>query len=169
MASPKAVASGVNELAQAFINTKLPESKTDIDAMLNTWHRHLADVEDIHLHAAVAEWIETERWFPTIADLRSNALARQFGLPGENEAWALAVTMVNSRDAAVYTNTHIAVRSAVRDAGGPKAFSECSDMGKLRQSFLGAYRARVRDVYKNPKSAMLAINEHSHTAREVQW
>lgn len=138
----------LTNLAYAYPNTKLPSDNAGIAGVGRVWVEALHGIGEEYIHAAVNEWIQNEPWFPSPSGIRHMAIRRQLGLLEENAAWTTAVKMVESRDAKVYQVTDGIVKATVRDVGGPKAFTEGTDMGRLRESFLRAYRQRITDVFK---------------------
>ena len=55
---------------------------------VKAWHRMLEDIDINVLNAALQKWVATEKWPPTVAEMRTACIEATEGkLPGWGEAW----------------------------------------------------------------------------------
>lgn len=71
-------------LQEAYPRENILQSQSAIEL----WFRQLSDIPYEAMMLAVNKWIETNRWSPTIADLREQSAAIMLGeIPDWSEAW----------------------------------------------------------------------------------
>lgn len=104
------------------------------------YERLLADLDHASVQRAVVEHIATNRWFPTIAELRERVAEQAIGAPTASEAIALlqqaAVTGHGTRD------FHPLIREAFAAVGGMWELTHTTAPGRWRQDFREQYETR---------------------------
>lgn len=138
------------DLSYAYPNAKLPTEPGSQEGFARVWHGALGELDEQHVQAAVKQWIKTEQWFPTPAQIRQAAIRLQTGLPAPGVAWEQAQRAASSRDRSVYDSIHTVALMALRDIGGPAAITNATDLGRVRESYLKSYAERVGSVYVAP-------------------
>lgn len=110
---------------------------------LTLYVQHLADIPDGMLADIGREWIRTERFFPTIAELRALAAERALSLPTDEQALAQVTARIAwGRDAmdADPPDVHPLAVAAVRAVGGYPAFRASEKPEVITGQFLRFYR-----------------------------
>lgn len=104
-------------------------------SLVNVFRVTLADMDDELLKAATVQHIATNKWFPSIADLRAGAvslISRTADTPDPHTAWG----QVKSG-----RSLHPLAQQAIDSLGGMKAFglSHVDDESSWRAQFIRAY------------------------------
>lgn len=79
-----------------IIKAAYPKDKLfalDGDAMKDVWYRLLSDLDGNVVKAAAIKWVSTEKWPPSIADIRSLCVDIKEGV--DPDAWSKAWEQVN--------------------------------------------------------------------------
>jgi len=137
------------ETAQVFgvLASAYPNFKID-DRMVEVWHELLSDLDGNLVKSAVKVWAMTEKWPPTIADIRLTAAEKSGSLPpSAEEAWAevMGVIRIYGSNQRRPEWSHPAIEQAVNSIGYRQiCVSEKPDV--VRAHFTKAYEGyRVRN------------------------
>lgn len=76
-------------LVSAYTESRMPSMN---EQTINAWHYLLSDIDGRIAQAAVARWITTERFPPTIADIRSSCI--QVNAESADQAWGKVLEAV---------------------------------------------------------------------------
>lgn len=113
-------------------------SDEQIDIYINAIH----DVSD-SLEDAVNSIISTERFFPSVATIRSVAL-RDANRLGAEDAWGVVIALIQSRGRLAKTKgLSPEIRAALDAVGGYQALCATEKIDAARYSFTKAYNAHI--------------------------
>lgn len=111
---------------------------------IKLWYESLKDLDYTNLMIALHKWVETERWSPTIADLRRLAFeVRNPDIPTWDEAWETVLQAVRTYG---YNRRVEAMDSF--DEITRKAVSRIGFIQICRSEEIGIERAAFRDIYR---------------------
>lgn len=145
MASEKIVGDVVDLLFTAPLANKPKPmaNQTEIEVIRNTvriFALTFSDIDDALLKAAVVNHIATEKWFPSVADIRTQAASivnRADDTPDAFTAWQQIKTALRGGQA-----PHPMAQKAIDTLGGLREFgqSDLSDEPSWRARFIQAYQ-----------------------------
>lgn len=117
---------------------------------LAVYVEHLSDIPDDLLADIGREWIRTERFFPSIAELRNAAAERALLLPSDEQALAQVMARVAYRGGPEDApDVHPLAVAAVRGVGGFSALRSSEKPEVVVSQFLRFYREARADALRN--------------------
>lgn len=198
MASQETVTEVVSMLFRSPLANKpkpLP-GETEAAMIKNTiriFHMALQDIDDDLLQAATIQHLTTEKWFPSIADLRGAAVGlmqRADDVPDAYTAWGQVKRAAQSGNYRIVAYTddngelayrerggvevHPLTQKAINALGGIKEFAMASldDEGQWRARFIMAYegyqRRAVDDIMTLPQIAAYVERRKELNGNSVQ-
>lgn len=159
MSTPSEIADAISEL------TLLPSQRPVTHETIRLYCRALADLDADDLRDAVDRLVATEKWFPTVADIRASCAERSCKAPAAADAWAEVMRAVGTVGRyRVPQWSHVAVERAVEGLGGWQAICDSEDNMADRAHFLRLYaETRSNEVTKTNLRAI----ESAHVERRA--
>ena len=140
------------------------------DATVEIYVENLSDLPDGPLADAVRLLARTNKWLPSIAELREQTV--RLAAPGSfpptpEQAWNEVLDLaVGPRDKEL-VYSHTLIKQAVRQLGGLYRVREATDSTTIRRRFLETYnpifKERINAVLNLPYEQGLALNETNPT------
>ncbi len=148
----------INELL-AELSVAYPKYFQDLGSRarltMRLYASHLSDIPIDVLAVAVDELIGTEKWMPSIAEIRERCAERMLALPTESEALRQIELRMSSGHEA--PPLHPLVDQALRDVGGYSAF-RYTDGAIIRGQFGRLYREERARVVRQLQAGSMALD-----------
>lgn len=137
-----------NAIRTAYSNDKFLPNKEAIEL----WYQFFKDLPYEAVYTALMKWIATEKWIPSIAELRKNAFTVVNGeLPTADDAWGKVLTAV--RDHGIYDQKGAMdslddiTRNVVRKIGF-RNICLSENIGIERSNFLKMYEKQAENYMR---------------------
>lgn len=120
---------------------------------MQLWYKQLEDIPYKVAETALNKWVATEKWSPTIADIRTACLSVTCGdypSPGEawEEVWYAIRTYGNNRACEAVEKLTPLTAKTVRQVGGFVGLCLSDNITADRARFLDMYKANVEMARK---------------------
>ena len=133
------------------------------DYATERWVEAMRDVPAQAAYTVVERWIDTEKWFPTVAEFKERMHDAASPLPSPDEAWELVLERVRSTYPGVPApawQTHLEIKEALNDIGKIWAVrtAEGDTLERKRAQFVRAYTRR-RDAARGVSALAPGMKE----------
>lgn len=134
----------------AALRTYYPkENVLPNDKAMDLWFKELCDIPQQVADASLRKWVATNKWSPTIADIRETAISIQFGdVLDWGEAWEHVYTSCQrygrNRASEVMESFDDITREAVKQIGGFTYICGSENIAADRARFEKVYNSIVK-------------------------
>lgn len=142
----------------AIAKLSIAYDKEMSDEQIDIYINAIYDLADA-LDATVNSIISTERFFPSVATIRSVALRDDNRLDAE-DAWGVVIALIQSRGRLAKTKgLSIEIRAAIDAVGGYQALCATERVDSARYTFIKAYNNHIQRTDREAAEAWFAPKE----------